>query len=466
MKTLLLLTILFGSIAFVACKKESLITSKDAGIVLSADTLRFDTVFTSVGSVTQYFTLKNGNHQKLHVSGIRLTGGAASAFKINVDGTAGPEVKDLEIEADDSLYVFVSANLDANNSNLPFIVRDSVEINWNGNQQFVQLESWGQNANFLRARRITGNTTWTNKLPYVILGGIQVDTNAVLTIEPGCRIYLHADAPFIVDGTLRVNGNAADSMRVYFRGDRLDEPYKAYPAGWPGIYFRGTSKNNVLNWAVVQNAYQAIVTEQPATTAAAKLQLNQCIIDNAYDAGILGVQSSINATNCLISNCGKGIQLVLGGSYQFTHCTVAAYSSTYGVHKEPVLFASNFIKQDNNLISANLEAGFRNCIFWGDSGTVKDEVVVSKQGTGVLNASFQNCLYRVSKQPDNITASNNISNQPPLFDSLNPQKHYFNFRLKEGSPARDKGTITGLAVDLDGKSRNVGLPDIGAYERQ
>lgn len=462
----LLLLTLFASIAFLACKKDTLITTKEANIILSVDTLRFDTVFTSVGSVTQYFTLKNGNHQKLSISDIRLRGGTTSAFKINVDGTQGPEVKGIELEADDSLYVFVSANLDANGAGLPFIVRDSIEINWNGNQQFVQLESWGQNANFLRARKITGNTTWTNKLPYVILGGIQIDTNAVLTIEPGCKIYLHADAPFIVDGTLRVNGLAPDSGRVYFRSDRLDEPYKTYPAGWPGIYFRGASKDNVVSYAVVQNAYQAVVVEQPSLNARAKLELNQCIIDNSYDAGILGVRSSVNAVNCLVSNCGKGIQLVLGGNYQFTNCTVAAYSSTYLLHKEPGLFASNFIRQDNNLSTADLQTSFRNCIFWGDSGTVKEEVVASKQGPAGFSVSFQNCLYRGSKQPDNITASNSFSNQNPLFDSINAQKHYFNFRLREGSPAINKGTSTGVATDLDGRPRSTGLPDLGAFERQ
>ena len=462
---LTLLASLILCVALVACKKETLITSKDASIVLSTDTLHFDTVFTSVGTITQYFTIRNANHQKLHLSSVRLAGGAASSFKINVDGTLGPQVNDVELEADDSLYVFVSATLNANGNNLPFIVRDSIEINWNGNRQFMQLESWGQNANFLRARKITGNTTWNNKLPYVILGGIQVDTNAVLTIEAGCKIYLHADAPFVVDGTLRVNGNAPDSARVYFQGDRLDEPYKNYPAGWPGIYFRGTSRDNVLNYAVVQNAYQAIVAEQPALNGRAKLALNQCIIDNAYDAGILGVQSSINAVNCLVSNCGKGAQLVLGGSYQFTHCTVASYSTTYGLHKEPVLFTSNFISQNNTVIPSDLDAVFRNCIFWGDSATVKDEVVVSKQGNTKFNASFQNCLYRVSKPPDNITASNNISNQYPQFDSINTQKHYFDFRLKLGSPAINKGLNAGIVLDLDGKPRT-GLPDLGAFERQ
>ena len=34
-------------------------------------------------------------------------GGAGSPYKINVDGTPGPELTNLELEANDSLYVFV-----------------------------------------------------------------------------------------------------------------------------------------------------------------------------------------------------------------------------------------------------------------------------------------------------------------------------------------------------------------------
>jgi len=97
------------------------------------------------------------------------------------------------------------------------------------------LEAWGQNAHFFRNKEITGSETWTNDLPYVILGSLIVDPNQILTIEKGCHIYVHADAPLIINGTIQVNGEADSADRVYFRGDRLDEPYKDFPASWPGI---------------------------------------------------------------------------------------------------------------------------------------------------------------------------------------------------------------------------------------
>ena len=188
--------------ALTACKKDTFITSADAQLRTSEETIAFDTVFTSVGSTTKFFRIYNGNDQKLRISSVKLAGGASSAFKINADGFKGPEVKDLEMEGGDSLYVFVSVHINPAAGTLPFVVQDSISITYNGKTNWVQLEAWGQNANFLRGRKLTGNVVWDNRLPFVILDGLLIDTTATLTIEKGTKVYLHADAPFIVDGTL------------------------------------------------------------------------------------------------------------------------------------------------------------------------------------------------------------------------------------------------------------------------
>ena len=342
MKTTLLIT-LFPAILLLACRKDSFITSADANISISADTLHYDTVFTSVGSVTQSFKIFNDNNQKLRLSSVKLMGGTSSAFNINVDGFATSEATNLEIEANDSLYVFVQVNVDPATGNLPFIIRDSIQISYNGNNRLVQLEAWGQNAHFLRNKEVTTGETWTNDLPFVIQGYLYVANNQTLTIEKGCRIYVHADAPVIIDGTLKVNGEKDTIDRVYFNGDRLDEPYKDFPASWPGIYFRTTSKDNVMNYAVIKNSYQAIALEDVSSNAPIpKLTLNECVIDNSYDAGIIALNSSITATNCLVSNCGKNVALVKGGDYSFTHCTIASYSNNFIQHKDPVLLGQQY----------------------------------------------------------------------------------------------------------------------------
>lgn len=446
-----------------SCRKESFTTSSNARLIPSVDTLHFDTVFTTAGSVSQYLTIRNNNSDGIRISSIRLGGGAASPFKINVDGVPGPQVAGTEVLRHDSVYIYVTVSINPTAQNLPFIIRDSIEIAYNGNRTWVQLDAFGQNAHFYRNRKITGNQTWNNDLPYVILGGLTIDTTASLTINKGCKVYMHADAPFIVYGSLQVTGEKYDSTRVVFTGDRLDDPYRDFPASYPGLVFMASSKNNIINYGIVKNAYQGIVVTDLASSGT-KLILNETIIDNAYDVGLLGINTSIDARNLLISNCGKNLILALGGNYRFTHSTVATFSNAYISHKDPALLLTNYLVQGNVITVNDLNASFRNCIFWGEqNGFVKDEVVTAKQGATAFNVSFDKVLWRVQATPANVTANGALTSDP-RFDSINTQQRYFNFRLKEGSPAINAGINAGVTLDLDGKSRPVGLPDLGAYE--
>ena len=449
-----------------SCKKDSFITSEFAQVNITADTLKYDTVFTTAGSITKSFKIINDNNQKLRLGKVKLMGGATSAYKMNVNGLATNEVTNLDIEANDSIYIFVLVTVNPNTVNLPFIVSDSILINYNGNNRYVQLQAYGQNANFLRNRVLTGNVVWTNNLPYVILGSIRIDTTASLTIQAGCKIYSHANAPFIVDGTLIINGTKTTS--VTFTGDRLDGDYKDLPASWPGIYFRGSSKNNVLTFAVVKNANQAIVTEKPSVNANPKVILHQCIVDNAFDIGILCMNSSMQADNSLISNCGSNIVINYGGIYNFTHCTVAAYSTNFLNHKSPAVSVNNFTQQGATTLTADLNAVFRNNIFWGDGGLVDNEISVNKQGANPFTVLFEKNIYRAVNDPSNSTLNGNIKNADPSFDSINISKNIFDFRVTKNAaaPGINAGITTGFTNDLDNKNRNFGLPDIGCYEKQ
>jgi hypothetical protein len=242
----------------------------------------------------------------------------------------------------------------------------------------------------------------------------------------------------------------------------LDEPYKDFPASWPGIFFTETSKDNILNYTTIKNAYQAIAVLDPSVNANPKLVLNQCVIDNAYDAGIIAVHSRVVATNCLISNCGKNIQLASGGTYRFTHCTVASYSNSFISHTSPVLFVSN---NDGGTNTEIMDALFRNCIFWGENGLVENEVVVDKKGSTSFTVSFDYVLWKVQTAPANTTVNQILNNQAPEFDSINVSDRYYDFRLKAVSPAVNSGTNAAVLIDIEGKPRPVGVPDRGAFER-
>ena len=453
--------ILLVAVVFWSCQKGSFITDKAAALTITADTLSFDTVFTTVGSVTQNFTIVNPNSRKLKLHTVRLMGGSNSPYKINVDGIASTEVHDIDINAGDSVYIFVSVTVDPSSSGIPFIVSDSILVGYNGNERYVQLEAYGQNAHFLKNHVIDTDVTWENDLPYVISGSLQVKENATLTIEKGCRIYMHANAPVTVDGSLTVNGTKADS--VTFGGDRLDDPYRDLPASWPGIYFTEKSRNNMLAHVVVKNAYQGIICTAPSPDNTPKLRMNACIIDNIYDGGIVALGSSISAVNCLISNCGSNISITAGGTYDFTFCTIASFGNSYIEHKQPVIYINNFDEADNNY---PLSAIFKNCIIWGEGGGVENELLAEKKGNSNMELLLDHSLYKATSTGTLVTVNNSLANLDPAFDSINTGRHYFDFHVgRNASPAIDAGVITAITTDMDGNPRDT-KPDQGCYEKQ
>lgn len=449
-----------------ACTKDRFLTSGDARINTSTDSLYFDTVLTTTRTITQEFRIYNPNDQKLLISSIELAGGAASAFQINVNGEAGPAVQQLELEAKDSIHIYVRATLPATDQPKPFILEDSIIINYNSNRQLVKLSAWGQNAHFIRNGRINGTVQWSNDLPYVLTGSLQIAAGGLLQIGKGVKVFCHADAAILVQGSIKVQGDTAQADRVVFTGDRLDAPYKDYPSGWPGIYLQAGSKDNQFQYAIIKNAYQGIVIQGPMPASGKNLILNECIIDNCWDAGVQAINSAVELNNCLISNCGKNLQLLYGGNYQFTHCTIAAYSTPFITHQEPTVFISDAISNNGQTYTAALQASFVNTICWGESNLVNDELVAVQSGSEPYQVSFNDGLWKLSATPALITATNVINGVDPQFETVDPANRSFNFRLKIGSPALDKGQVTALSVDLDGLPRNVGGEDFGAYEKQ
>ncbi len=444
------------TITVMSCRKQSFTTSSSATVSM-ADSIRFDTLFTNTGSITKSYTIINTNDQKLRLRSIRLMGGNQSAFKINVDGVPGIAMENIELASGDSIYVFVSVTIDPNGEQTPFLIRDSIEVNFNGNQLYTQLEAYGQNAHFLNNHTITDPTTWENDLPYVISGGLYIPPASSLTINEGCRIYMHANAPILVNGTLLVQGK--DSNLVSFQGDRLDRGYKNLPASWPGIVFGETSHSNELSFAIFKNAYQALTVLGPSPNTDPKLKLAQCILDNIYDTGIRSVASEIEAVNCLISNCGVNLSIEGGGSYKFTHCTITSYNTIYTNHTRPMISISDSYEQ---VTGKPTYVKFQNAIIWGDGNIVDNEIVTEKKGNSPFEVILDHSLFGNQTQISLIEEINSIVNQNPVFDSIDVNRRFFDFRLKANSPAIKAGTPTDITIDLLNKPRT-GNPDLGCY---
>ncbi len=457
--------IFFLSTIFFSCGKDDINTSKDAALQTTVDTLKFDTVFTSAGSITKSFKIVNKNKQALNIALIQLEGGTASAYKINVNGIEGAVKQNSLIAANDSIYVFVKVNVNPTAANQPFILADSIKIIFNGNTRYVQLQAYGQNAIYLNNSIINVDTVFTAQKPLIILGGLTVSAGAKLTMQAGTKIFCHADAPVIVNGTLLLNGTA--NQKIVFTGDRLDEPYASFPASWPGIYINASSKDNYFNHVVIKNAYQAVVVQQPATNGNQKLIAERCEISNAYEVGVLLSNTSASFKNCLIARSRFNLAIIAGGNYAFENTTIAGYSSIYRPHLEPGTSISTAANAGGTIVNNNCTASFTNCIFWGEEGIVKNEIVTQRQGAATLNVELKNSIYKTELLPSNVIFSNSLANQIPGFDSINVSRNMYNFHISNpAAPGVNKGLPSLTTTDLDGKPRNVGITDIGCYELQ
>lgn len=443
------------AIAMASCRKDVFNTDSSIKLNFSEDTLTFDTVFTSIGSATRYFKIYNRHNQKIKISDIRLAGGADSHFRMNVDGIATTEAKDVEIAANDSLYIFAAVTVDPNNLANPFVIEDSILFNTNGNNQRVILNAWGQNAHFIYDSVLHVSQTWINDLPYVIINSMLVDTSVTLTIDCGCRIYNHPGSRIYVAGTLKVNPTCCDS--VVFQGDRLEQFFQDLPGRWQGIHFLRGSINNEINCATIKDAEIGVRVDSLPENNFPNLFLRKVKIKNMLYSGILGITAVIRGENLLVINCGQNncFQNILGGDYQFNNCTFADYSNVAINHQEPAVYLSNYYAINNVVQSiVPCHAVFNNCIIWGG---LDQELAVDFFGNDPISSdTFNSCCVK----SDSTLAGTWFKSDPLFYDYATD-----NYRLTSTSPCKDSGMdIPSISTDIEGTTRPLGAYDIGAYE--
>ena len=128
-------------LVFFSCKKDAVITDPSAKLHFTTDTVMFDTVFTTIGSTTHNFRVHNRNKKAIVISSIELAGGVSSLFRINVDGISGTTFSDVQIPAEDSIYIFVEVTIDQTAGVLPFIINDSIIFVTNSNETTIRCYS-------------------------------------------------------------------------------------------------------------------------------------------------------------------------------------------------------------------------------------------------------------------------------------------------------------------------------------
>jgi hypothetical protein len=458
-----------------SCKKDVLITDTTAKLKFSADTILFDTVFTTIGSTTMQLKVYNPYSNKIKISSIKLAGGTNSSFRMNVDGVAATEVDDVELAAKDSIFIFVKVTIDPNNSNSPMVVSDSILFMTNGNQQQVQLVAWGQDAYYHTPNLPAGhpwydsiacNSVWVNDKPHVIYGYAIVETGCMLTIKEGTRVYMHKNSVLAVDsnGSLRIEGTMGNT--VTFQGDRLEQYYKDKPGQWGKIWLY-KALNCEINYAVIKNGYLGIHVDSVGTNSTQPaLKIENTIIENMGAAGILAQGSWVEAKNCVIGNCSQyAVVLNIGGRYDFRHCTIGNYWS-YSTRVTPSLVLNNWYKDVHNNINPRplTKAYFGNCIIYG---SVEEEILRDSLAGVQFNYKFDHCLLKTKMSTGSPSRFINcLVNSDPAFADVSNN----DYELSTGSAAIDKGSISiasYIPFDILRHNRTNDIaPDLGAYEKK
>jgi hypothetical protein len=452
-----------------SCKKERFLNS-GGELRYSVDTLSFDTVFTAQGSFTNSFKIYNPQPQRVKLSSVRLAGGESSYFSLNVDGYKGKSVQDIEIAPNDSIFVFATVNIDPTNTNTPFVVEDKVIATMNGSNYELPLLAYGQNAYYIYDS-ILQTQTWLTDKPYIIINNAAVDSNQTLTIPAGCRIYMHANSNLYVLGSLKVNGTKTDS--VVFQGDRLDRAYfgyEGYPGEWGGIFFLGSSRGSVVDYAVLKNCGNgsagipaAIYASHNGTTAP-DVYLKHVTVENSIGYGLLSFGSFVRAENCLFHTCGaQALAVFEGGRYEFLNCSFINYGTDKVSHIDnPTVAILNYrkVSETEYVVGPLVSSYFINCVIWG---SLENELVLDKLDNADYQLSLEHCLIRKkldeSPVPNYVTQVSNKFNEDPQFVDYAK----WNYRPKEGSPLIDAGKTVSITNDLDDKPW---LPpfDIGCYQ--
>lgn len=435
------------------CKDDVDISgSESARLSFTNDTILFDTLLTSRGSITRRFRIYNNNREAIRISLIRVAGGERSPYSLIVNGKTGNSIEDEILLGKDSLLVLVSALIDPTVRTTPFLVKDSLFIEWNGNQEKIRMIAWGQNANFLSGDIIC-DETWTADLPYVIAGDILIDSLCSLTIEKGSHIYFDKDVSIFVKGSLIVNGDSG--QHVLFRNSRLDESYEISPGQWDGIYFLEGSNNNYIQYATIENGISGLRIGTPDADTIPDLEVKNTIIRHMSQTAVQAYTSDAYFENCLFYNAGQSILFhAAGGSYSYIHCTMSNFPNFFVGESPAYVFADNLILNNNQTLVEELQFEIVNSILWGEG---ENELLISISNEATARAWIYNNIIRGSQSIDNNFFS--LQNNFPGFQ----EAVSFNFKPDSSSRAVDAGVVGLVNIDIEGKLRDE-LPDIGAYE--
>jgi hypothetical protein len=483
-------------LSYLACEVDrDFVTGDEVELRFSLDTLTFDTVFAARGSATRSFRVYNDGVEPVRIDRIGVAGMTGVDFTFNVDGFVGPEVRDVVIWGQDSIFVFVEVEVDPTDPAevSPFIAEDRLVFETGNVETGILLQAYGQNAFYLNGFNANGvfqpicqrgEFVLPTDLPTVIYGGMVVDS-CTLRALAGTRIYMHGgiqrnvpaiggsgifQAGFIFtlsEGRVELLGTAEEPVLV--ATDRLEESFAESRGGYRGFILGSGSRGNRFEHVRIYNAIEGIFAD-----SLAEVTVENSIIAFTQAAALSTYQAEVTAVNSIFhTNGGNSVQALKGGTISLDHCTVANYNGT-GV----ALGLSNAFECAEDLLCvAPLRATVRNSILAGGDGS---ELLVSDVSEGdepdLFQLSITNSVVRTDRDflntpgdflqdfyGDECRDCYNLQFGDPLF--ADPSED--DYTPDSLSVARQLGVfLPAYPFDLEGRPRNTDSPDAGALEWQ
>ncbi|MBR1807980.1 MAG: hypothetical protein IJ776_01135 [Paludibacteraceae bacterium] len=475
-----ILLVLAAATCLIGSCEDRLTNDPSAGITFSVDTLRFDTVFTTKGSATKVVMAYNRGKEAVMIESVGFS--ESENFRYNIDGeTQKDNLRDILLRGGDSIFMFVKATIDPQDTDKPVLIADSVIFNVNNRRQVLRVEAISQDVIVLRGDTLEGKTELGSDKPYLVFDTV-IATGNVL-IKEGARFYMHDNAVMVFLGSLIVNGTK--DKPVVFRGDRFDNilrdiPYDYASGKWGGIFLLRPSDlmHNPaysINYLDIHSAMFGLFCQSDKTKDLPIVYLRNSRLHNFSAYGLVLQNMNAEVSNTEISNCADYCVYLAGGRHTFVHNTIANFFnykrenvSIHSVGREDV--AAVYIS-DLSKNQVRTEAIFKNNIISGwRSQNITLATALPDRYDGVF---LGNLLRNDSLNADLFPYNCYEQDEDTVFTRIyfSREEHtYYDFRLDSVSPARniaDSLTAVKYPIDRNGNSRlKDGKPDAGCYEWQ
>lgn len=449
---------------FTSCRNEQVSSDPSLRLIFSVDTLRFDTVFTTLGSATKSVTLYNRNSNAIVID--KVTQDKQKYFYINFDGETQLSKMGGQINGGDSLILFVRVNIDPQDATSPVLVEDMLRFEVNGNSYPLALEAYGQDVEKISSpTRCTtyDNVTFTAEKPYLIYDTVRVTQSLVM--NAGARLYFHQGGTLIVEGDALIGESNGAPIRCI--SDRIDNlfdkvPYAYAAGGWNGIYLlrkkdAPVHSYTLHNLEVVSGTNGLQCINEDSLPPYPKVEMNACCVHNQAGNGLTLRYMDANVTNTELSNCAGYCAYLLGGEQTFVHTTFASFFGSTNVRIQSVgRLVDNAVLVDNTDSLMDYKASFINCVI---AGLGKENLVFARP----IDSTYAGTIVGNYIQAPTDTAKIFVNTY------FEYQKYdYYDFHLAPMSPARgiaDSAMAIPYAVDRDGLARDASHPSAGCYEK-